>query len=166
MMRVKRRYHLRKSAAKELESKLVSRFGESAKKLLQDPIEIMELKAGREIILARGEPVAFKTSEGLFPSLNSLAILPLKRVTVDMGAVGPISSGANTMAPGVIKADKDIARGDIVVVTNERHDKPLAIGVALVNSGSLKGSKGEVVRNFHHIGDEIWDLTKRGVGKD
>ncbi len=165
-MWVKRRYHLRKSAVKELEGELVSRFGEPAKKLLQDPIEIMELETEREIILARGEPVAFKTSEGLFPSLNSLNILPLKRVTVDMGAVGPISNGANIMAPGVIKADRDIGRGDVVVVADERHDKPLAIGVALVNGGSLKGSKGEVVRNLHHIGDEIWNPTKRGVGKD
>jgi PUA domain protein len=149
-----------------LEGELVSRFGGSVKKLLRDPIEIIELEAGREIILARGEPVAFKTSEGFFPSLNSLNILPLKRVTVDMGAIGPISNGANIMAPGIAKADKDIARGDVVVITDERHDKPLAIGVALVNGGSLEGPKGEVVKNFHHIGDEIWDLTKRGVGKD
>lgn len=161
MMRVKRRYHLRKSAAKELENKLISSFGEPAKKLLQEPIEITELKAGRKVVLVKGEPIAFKTPEGFFPTLSSLGTLPLKRVTVDMGAVGPITNGANIMAPGVVKADKDITRGDVVVVTDERHDKPLAIGMALVNSTSLKGSKGEVVKNLHHVGDEIWNLIKQ-----
>lgn len=161
-MRIKRRYHLRKSAVKELGVELISRFGESARSLLKDPIETMELESGREIILANGKPVAFRTPEGLFPSLNSLDALPLKRVTVNAGAIKPISNGANIMAPGIVKVDEDIVRGDVVVITDERYGKPLAVGVALVDSRFLKGSKGRVIRNLHHIGDEVWNLTKQG----
>ncbi len=164
-MRVKRRYHLRKSAVRELETELMSRFGEPARGLLKGPIETVELESGHEVILASGEPVAFKTSEGLFPSLNSVGNLSLKRVTVDMGAVGPISNGADIMAPGIIEADEDIARGDVIVVTDERHGKPLAVGIALANSIFLKGSKGKVIRNLHHIGDEIWNLRREDLGK-
>jgi PUA-domain protein len=162
VMPVNRRYHLRKSAVKELADELTYKFGAPAKEILKGSIEIIELKDDAQVILSNGEAVLFRGERGLFPTLVSVNLFPLKHVVVDMGAVGPVTNGANIMGAGVVRVDEGISRGDLVAVLDEQHGKPLAIGTALADGGLLKGSKGEVVKNMHHIGDKLWDLTKGG----
>jgi len=43
------------------------------------------------------------------------------------------------MKPGIVTADPEIAPGDLVVIVEERHKKPLAIGRALVAGTEMKG---------------------------
>lgn len=159
-IRIKRRYHPRKKAVKETAIEVERRFGAGAAELLKGMIEAIELEGGAEILTSDGRPVFIRTPEGIFPTLLSADALPLRRVVVDMGAVPHIADGADVMAPGVVMVDERISAGDCVMVVDERHGRALAIGFALVPAGGMKGPKGRVVRNLHHVGDEVWRLGK------
>ena len=89
------------------------------------------------------------------------AVLKLSSIVVDMGAVPHVCNGADVMAPGIRGAKGVFQQGAVVVVTDERHGKPIAIGVSLVGSeemGKLRG--GKVVRNIHFVGDRFWRQIK------
>jgi PUA domain protein len=81
-------------------------------------------------------------------------------VVVDMGAVGFITKGADVMAPGVVDADPDIQKDDLVWICDEKHRKPLAVGVAVMNGEDMRTMKtGKAVKNLHYVGDRLWTLT-------
>ncbi|MCJ7720129.1 MAG: RNA-binding protein [Candidatus Hadarchaeum sp.] len=154
-----RRSSPRKALLKQMRDELVQKIGAAADKLLNGIVEIVELQDGREVLFVKGKPVAFKSPDGLFPTLFSEDKIPMKRVVVDMGAVPHVAGGADIMAPGVVSAAENIQTGECVVVVDERHGKALAIGSALVESKSMKGLKGRVIKNLHHVGDDIWKLS-------
>jgi PUA domain protein len=160
-MPIKRRFYLRKSSLKQLKREVAGEFGSGTCELLGRAIEIVELENGREVLLAGGKPLLFRTPEGFFPTLHSIDQIGLRRVTINMGAVPHVAGGADVMAPGVTRADEIIALNEKVVVVDERHGKPLAIGIALVKGADMKAPKGRVVKNVHHVGDEIWRLGER-----
>jgi PUA domain protein len=81
-------------------------------------------------------------------------------VVVDMGAVVFIIKGADVMAPGITDADPLIQKDDIVWICDEKHRKPLAVGVALMTGGEMKTKKpGKAVKTLHYVGDRLWMLT-------
>ena len=91
-----------------------------------------------------------------FTVLGAIEMMPYKRlVMVDSGAVRFVVNGADIMKPGIVSADPEIAVGDLVVIVEERHNKPLAIGRALVAGTEMKG-EGKAVKSLHHVGDVIW----------
>jgi len=160
-MPIKRRYHVRKALLKQLTQKVVEKFGETTGELLEGAIEVMELGEGREIILVDGKVLLFRLSDEIFPTLKSLDRIPLKRVVVDMGAIPHVTNGADIMAPGVVSADEEITLGEGVVIVDERHNKPIAVGQALVPGAKMRGPKGKVIKNLHYVGDEIWQLQAK-----
>jgi PUA domain protein len=86
-----------------------------------------------------------------------------RRVVIDMGAVGFVSKGADVMAPGIIDSDENILEGDQVWICDERHLKPIAIGIALSNGVEMKSSnKGKSIKVIHYVGDMIWNLGVDG----
>lgn len=104
-----------------------------------------------------------KSKEMMFPALQALlegrARLP--RVVVDMGAVPYVARGATIMAPGIVETNEDIKIGDMVVIVDENHKRPLAIGIALMSALEMKTSeRGRAIDNLHHVGDNIWDFIK------
>jgi len=161
-MPIKRRYHLRKALLRQLTREVVERFGEPAAELLKGSIEALGLEEGREVILAAGEVLLFRFSDKVFPTLKSLDRIPLKRVVVDMGAVPHVANGADVMAPGVVSADGGITREEGVAIVDERHGKPIAVGQALVPGAEMQGPRGKVIKNLHHVGDEIWRSQAKG----
>lgn len=76
-------------------------------------------------------------------------------MVVDAGAVPFIANGADVMGPGIVYADPDIMAGDLVVILEERHKKPLAVGRALRSGQEMKG-EGKAVKSIHHVGDRLW----------
>jgi PUA-domain protein len=81
-------------------------------------------------------------------------------VVVDMGAVGFITKGADVMAPGIIDVDETIHKDDLVWVCDEKHHKPLAIGIALMTAEEMRTKKpGKAVKTIHYVGDRLWTLT-------
>jgi PUA domain protein len=89
--------------------------------------------------------------------LGAIELKPQKKlVIVDSGAVSFIVNGADVMNPGIVSADHEIAMGDLVIVAEERHKKPLAIGRALIPGSEMRG-EGKAIKSLHHVGDQIWE---------
>ena len=94
--------------------------------------------------------------EEAIPVLWNEEVKHLPKLTVDLGAVKFIASGADVLRPGVVEWES-FKEGDAVVVVDEKHKVPIAVGIALVNSEALENmEKGKVVKNLHHIGDALW----------
>lgn len=114
---------------------------------------------GRNVILVDGEPLIIEHEDKYY--LTVYGVLKFKppkwKVVVDEGAMPYIINGADIMKPGIVHADEGIKKGDFVYVVVERKNTPLAIGIALVDSGEMRGEKGKAVKNIHHLKDRIWN---------
>ncbi len=123
--------------------------------------EIVETD-GIQIILIDGKPIFFKGEETIFPTLFFKEYLErVPKIVVDMGAIPYVCKGADVMAPGIVKIEGEFRKGDIVVVVDMKHGKPLALGKSLQDSETARGvKKGAVVKNFHFVSDKIWELAK------
>jgi PUA-domain protein len=124
-------------------------------------IETVDADFG-ELLLVNGKPLLFKVGEAIYPTLQASAILAhLSKVIVDMGAVRFVCNGADVMAPGIVGFEGDFSKGDILVVMDVTHRKPLALGDALYPIGEAEGKRqGSVVKNRHYVGDKIWNFAK------
>ncbi len=105
--------------------------------------------------------MAIKTSTLYLPFLSDISLLEkFPKVTVDAGAIKFVCNGANIMRPG-IKKFTNFEKDQIVCVTEESHNKFLAIGKSLVSSDEMENiTKGEVVKNLHYISDRYWEAAK------
>lgn len=118
---------------------------------------------GYTLILMEGEPVAFRSGQGVLPTVRGIMHWGSEErsVTVDAGAVKHVYNGADVMAPGIVEADPEIEEGDAVFVDEENHGKPLAVGVALMDGEEMAASgSGRAVEAVHHVGDELWELSE------
>lgn len=142
-------------ASAKLKKNLEKDFGVNAK------IELVKTDFG-EIFIINAKPLLFKTDDGIFPTLLSKELfVSMPKVVVDMGAIPHICNGANVMAPGVIRFEGNFDRGDLIVVVDERHGKPIAVGEACYSYVEVTEIKhGIVVKNVHFVGDEIWNSLK------
>jgi len=159
----------RRHFLKAKEAKLV--LERASEKLKVDLEQIFKAKANVElvetefadILLINGKPTLVKAGGGIFPTLvfnEFLALAP--KVVVDMGAVPHVCSGANIMAPGIVRFDGEFGKGDFVIVVDEKHGKPIAVGEILYDVETVKKvSQGVVVRNIHFVGDRIWNFIKK-----
>lgn len=113
-----------------------------------------------ELLLVDGEPLFFLVLGKPFLTVRgALTITPEQRsVLVDAGAVPFVAKGADVMRPGITFAHPDIKEGDLVVVIEETHKKPLAIGRALISGESMKGDSGKAIKTIHSVGDKLWNL--------
>jgi PUA domain protein len=127
-------------------------------------IEIVKTESS-EIYLFNNKPLLAKTGEDIFPTLFFNEFLnSAPRIVVDMGAVPHVCNGANVMAPGVLYAEGQFRKGELVLVVDEKHRKPLAVGETLYDAEEMKNVKhGVVVKNIHYVGDHVWELIKKLV---
>lgn len=125
-------------------------------------IEVNETEAA-EIFICNGKPLLVRSGGELFPTLAFEEVFPfISRIVVDMGAVPYVCKGADVMAPGVVSIKGEFEENDLLLVVDERHGKPLAIGVALFNSQAMKNVKhGKIVKNVHHVGDKLWKTLRK-----
>ncbi len=85
----------------------------------------------------------------------------LPAITVDEGAVRPISRGADLMRPGIVDIRGAFAKGEVVVVAEPNRGLPIAVHEALYSSEEIREmEKGRVSRSLHHIGDRFWKLAE------
>jgi PUA domain protein len=123
-------------------------------------VEIAELE-DLNIIFVDDEPNFMLYKNKIFFTLYGLnKYKPKKKfVVVDMGAIRFITNGADVMTPGIVDADKDIIKSDPVWICDEKHYKPLAIGIALINGEQMiDKNKGKAVKIIHYVGDNIWNF--------
>ena len=157
----KRRHPIRKSQVTELIDMLQGEIGSSAELFSAKTIEVLETGTQLHIYLVDKEPFLLEKDGILFPSLRGALARPFpeRRVVVDMGAISYVVNGADIMRPGIKSVSPDVRAGRPVQIVDERHGKPLALGVALFDAEDLLAQeKGKVVKTFHHVGDEIWNI--------
>ncbi len=124
-------------------------------------VEIIETDT-EDIILIDGTPMIMWIDDEPFPTLKGALEMDIKSryVTVDMGAVKFVIKGADIMSPGITDADPNIKEGDLVIIVDETHRKPLATGRSIISGPEMvENREGKAVKTIHHIGDKIWDLT-------
>ncbi|MEM1579917.1 MAG: PUA domain-containing protein [Nitrososphaerota archaeon] len=136
------------------------------KKNLEEKIEnVFKIEIDDLKIYKLGKTIILEKNNIFLPTLleefskNILDSLPT--LIVDMGAVPHIVNGADVMRPGVINVIGVFREGDLVVVRDQRHGKPIAICTALVDVDSFKTMvKGKVAKNIHYVNDKIWNLLQ------
>jgi PUA-domain protein len=157
----RKRHSIRKSQASALFAGLHAQIGESAELFMHDRVEVLETNAGFALYLIDKKPQVVDSGEWVFPTLKGLLEHPLpeRRVVVDSGAVAFVVNGADIMRPGIVSVSGDIRAGCPVQVVEERHGKPLAVGIALFDSGEImEKESGKMVKTIHYIGDELWNV--------
>ena len=120
-------------------------------------IELLE--AEFKLILVDNLISFFYHENKIMPTLKLLLknnFLP--KVTIDMPAVKFIVNGADVMRPG-IKNIENFNKDQILVIVDETHQKPLAVGQALFSSEEIKQmTSGKVIKNLHWVGDKVWNF--------
>jgi PUA domain protein len=110
------------------------------------------------LLLCSDRPVFFEHGERWIQTLANAEKLP--SVYVDKGALKFLVSGADIMRPGIRKSDP-FQKDSAVVVRSEDNNVAICIGIALFSSEEIMAmAKGKVIKNIHHMGDGIWNLTK------
>ncbi|HUU76091.1 MAG TPA: RNA-binding protein [Methanoregulaceae archaeon] len=158
----KKRHSIRKSQLTSLYTQLDEEIGESALLFHSDRVEVVETdREGLSLFLVDKKPFIMDYRDHVFPTLRGALAYPFpqRRVTVDSGAVSFVVNGADVMRPGIVDISDDVMAGHPVVIVEERHKKPIALGIAQMDAGEMKQkTSGKVIKNIHYVGDDIWNI--------
>jgi len=163
MAKILRRHSLREKEANKIILEFSKKAKASTEQLFESTkhIEAIEIADG-QIYLINGKPLVASSSGKLFPTLFFNEVFSfLPKIVVDMGAISYVCNGADIMAPGVVQIEGQFDTEDLILIVDERHSKPLAIGLAVLDSKTAKQTKhGKIVKNIHYVGDKFWTLLK------
>jgi PUA domain protein len=152
------RRHLKDKEARQLLKNFTERFP-SSEPTLRSVENFEELHVAESLIFfVDGRPLILRTQAGLLPSLKFDELISgLPKIVVDMGAVAHVVNGAQIMRPGIRQFKDNFAKGDLVVIVDEKFNKAIALGLAEMNSEAMRSlKKGRVITNLHYVGDELW----------
>jgi len=165
MSETKHRRFLREKEAVQILDEFSQKLKVDSKKLLDANnrgVEAAETPTAKIFFLS-GKPLIAKLKDILVPTLlfdKALELLP--KITVNMGAVPHICNGADLMAPGIVKIEASFNMDDYVLIIDERHQKPLAIAIALTDSQTARNlQRGKIAKNIHYVGDSLWNQIKK-----
>jgi PUA domain protein len=124
-----------------------------------------EVEQGRFILESEDMLAVQVDQKIILPFLGLPRILEyFPAVYVDMGAVKFVCNGAKVMRPGITKFDH-FTKGDIVIVKDQIHAKPLSVGIAMEDSdAAITKTKGYVIDNLHYVSDKFWEAYKEITG--
>lgn len=124
-----------------------------------------EVEQGRFILESEDMLAVQVDQKIILPFLGLPRILEyFPAVHVDMGAVKFVCNGAKVMRPGITKFDH-FTKGDIVIVKDQIHAKPLSVGIAMEDSdAAITKTKGYVIDNLHYVSDKFWEAYKEITG--
>jgi len=122
-----------------------------------DRAEVMKTKRSK-IYFFNGKALFVERSNKIVPSiLNKEALDMLPSIIVDQGAIPYICNGADVMAPGITEIQGEFPPEALTVIREEKYEKALAIGIAIIGSEDMKKqTRGRVVENIHYISDDAW----------
>jgi PUA-domain protein len=150
--------YLKDKEAKQLVREFIQRFPIS-ETFLRSVKVFEELPVDESwVFFLDGRPLILRTKSDLLPSLKFDEIInSLPKIVVDMGAVAHLANGAHVMRPGIREIRNDFAKGELVLIVDEKFGKNIALGLADLDSMAMKSAnKGKVVMNVHYVGDELW----------
>ena len=150
------RKQLSKSDIKKLNQEIQDKY--RAADFFEKKARVELVKEEYEIITLDNKPCFFYLDKQIIPTLKLLLKNNfMKKVTIDMGAVKFIASGADLMRPGITDIEEGIKKDDFISIIDENNKKPIAIGQAMMNSEKMKATEsGKVIKNIHYVGDKLW----------
>ncbi|MHA1265124.1 MAG: RNA-binding protein [Candidatus Helarchaeota archaeon] len=161
-MKIKNRHFLKSGEIKKLQQKLQQVYPDLGTLFSKNNrVETGILEDGTTIYLINGQLSFFTKDTYLVVFLRLLLqnLIALPEVIIDMGAVPYIARGADVMTPGIVTLSESIKKDDFVSVIDEKHHKPLAIGIALKPASDISQvKKGKAIKNLHYVGDKMWDF--------
>jgi len=159
----RRRHFLKEKESKRFLLEVSKTLGTDIEQLLgsKTRVEVNETETA-EIFIFNGRPVLARSNGELFPTLSFEELFPIiPKIVVDMGAVPYVCKGADVMAPGVVAIKGEFKENDLLLVVDERHGKPLAVGAALFSSEAMKTvTNGKTVKNLHYVSDKLWSYLR------
>ena len=162
MPQKQRRYSLKSKQAKQILKEVSERLN-FVEALFDSKtnVEVVESAVG-EIYLVNGKPLFFNVGEKVLPTLLFQGfVLQAPKIVVDMGAIPYVCNGADVMAPGIVRVEGEFGKGALVLVVDEKHGKPLALGESLYDAETVRNTRqGAVVKSVHFVSDKIWDFSK------
>jgi len=168
MFEARRRHFLREREVTQILDELSQKLNLDIKQLLgtKARIEVAETQMAK-IFFVNNKPILATLNDTFLPTLHFEEVLHLlPKIVVNMGAVPHICNGADIMAPGVVRIEKEYKTNDYVVIVDERYNKPLALAVTLTDSqNAQKMQHGKIAKNIHYVGDNLWNQLKKASGK-
>ncbi len=164
MPETSRRHFLREKETAQILDELAKKTKINISQLLGEKVnvEVAQTQTA-QIYFINGRPLGAVWKKVLMPTLlfqEALQVLP--KIVVNMGAVPYIANGADLMAPGVVRIEGDYKQDDYVIITDERHNKPLAITIAQTDSDTARTMKhGKIGKNLHYVGDDLWNQLRK-----
>ena len=146
---VKKRHSIRKSQAQDILSRLSEQIGPSAKFFHADMVEVLETNANVSLFMVNKKMSLMDNGTWVFPTLRGAILFPFpeRRVVVDAGAIPYVVNGADVMRPGIVSISDDVKADAPVQIVDERHGKPLAIGIALFDAPDMRAkTQGKCVK--------------------
>jgi PUA-domain protein len=164
MSEKRRRYFLKARESKVLLDKASRRLGIDFGQILKDKtnVEVIQTES-IQLFLINGKPALAQTEENVYPTLAFKEFIDhAPKVAVDMGAVPYVCKGANVMAPGIKQYTGEFQKGDLIIIIDEKHGKPIALGETLYDAEIAKTIKqGIIIKNIHYVGDKTWNQLKQ-----
>ena len=162
--KIKNRHRLKKREIRDIENEIQETFSgdffDEKTSVEKGDVE------GIRLVFVNTEPCFMIHENKIIFTLHGLSIYKPKEnfVVVDMGAVKFVTNGADVMAPGIVDADKNINAGDQVWICDEKHHKPLAVGIAIINGEKMiSEKKGKSVKIIHYVGDLLWNIVAKSL---
>ena len=159
----RRRHFLKEKEAKRILLEVSKTLGTDIERLLgpKTGVEVNETEIA-EVFIFNGRSLLARSNGVLFPTLyfeELFSVIP--KIVVDMGAVPYVCKGADVMAPGVRAIKGEFEENDLLLIVDERHGKPLAVGIALFSSEDMKAlNSGKIVKPLHYVGDKLWNYLR------
>lgn len=157
----RKRHTIRKSDLSRLFRKLEEEIGPDTALFRSTKVEVVDTTGDISLYLIEKQPFLMEYNEKVFPTLRGAIAHPFsaRNVVVDAGAVRFMAKGADVMRPGIVRVTDDVVADHPVLITEETYGKPLAVGIAALDAGEIKAAEtGKMVRTFHYVGDELWNL--------
>jgi PUA-domain protein len=160
------RRHLKDKETKQLVKEFIQQYPSSEQFLRSGKDIEEEIEGEGHVFFVDGRPLLLRTSFGLLPSLKFDEVInSLPKIVVDMGAVAHVANGAHIMKPGIREIKNDFAKGDFLLIVDEKFGKNIALGRAEIDSGAMRSAiKGKVIVNVHYVGDELWNSFTAKAG--
>jgi PUA domain protein len=163
-VKIKNRHRLKSKDIRKLQNELRNTFN-SIFFNEKSSVETGDFE-GMKIIFVDDEPCFMFHEDKIVFTLHGLDIYKPNEnfVVVDMGAIKFVTSGADVMAPGIVDADKNIAENDQVWICDEKHHKPLAVGIAIMSGEEMVNEeKGKAIKTIHYVGDRLWNFAAKSL---
>jgi len=154
-------FTLSKRESREILGKIEQTWPFKSNLSRNETVKVAEIEEGKRLFIFPSW-IAIDLDGRILPFLGSQELLKsFPAVVVDPGAISHICKGADIMRPGILVAEGEFDAGDIVCVKEQRYQKFIAVGGALLTKeDAIAISKGPVIKNMHYVGDVYWESAK------